>query len=150
MEVYNDTQLFLNSIPIKSHSPLAHISAIPLITNPSRRHSCSSSIQPLSSVLTSLVHAVASDPSERGLPSLDPRESAQFLLHGSPPSPSRCLFIAQLSLLSLRCILGRREEEQARRKKGGRDGMKRGTEGMGGIRGKGRGGKTEGHEHFVV
>lgn len=44
--------------------------------------------------------------------------SAQFLLHGSPPSPMPCLFIAQLSLLSLRCIVGKKEEEQAR---GGRE-----------------------------
>lgn len=64
---------------------------------------------------------MALDPSARGLLSLDPRVcvSAQFLLHGSPPSPMPCLFIAQLSLLSLRCIVGKKEEEQTR---GGREG----------------------------
>lgn len=43
--------------------------------------------------------------------------SAQFLLHGSPPSPMLCLFIAQLSLLSLRCILGKRKQVQTRRER---------------------------------
>ena len=58
--------------------------------------------------------AVALDPSAKGLLSLDPRVcvSAQFLLHGSPPSPILCLYIAQLSLLSPRCILGKREDRQ--------------------------------------
>lgn len=41
--------------------------------------------------------------------------SAQFLLHGSPPSPALCLFIAQLSLFSLHCILGKKEEEWTER-----------------------------------
>lgn len=38
--------------------------------------------------------------------------SAQFLLHGSPPFPLLWLFIAQLSLFSLRCILGKRGGER--------------------------------------
>lgn len=60
---------------------------------------------------------MALDPSAMGLPSLDPRVcvSAQFLLHGSPTSPALCLFIAQLSLFSLHCILGKKEEEWTER-----------------------------------
>ena len=53
--------------------------------------------------------------------------SAQFLLHGSPPSPLLCLFIAQLSLLSLRCILGKEGGSTEKERKGGREG---GREGM--------------------
>lgn len=72
---------------------------------------CSCSIESLSSVLTSL-SCCGSRSQCKGLLSLDPRVcvSAQFLLHGNTPSPMLCLFIAQLSLLSQCCILGKREK----------------------------------------
>lgn len=117
--------------PINQPCPLCmatlFLSGISLIVTPSHKvrplsfPQSSSSMEPLSSVLTSL-SCCGSRSQCKGLPSLDPRVcvSAQFLLHGNPPSPMLCLFIAQLSLFSQCCIVGKREEERTRR---GRDTM---------------------------
>lgn len=106
-----------------SHSP-SHQTALPCLSfwhvsqsQSLPSHNCSSSNSTFCPLYWPFFRAVALDPSAMGLPSLDPRVclSAQFLLHGSPPSPARCLFIAQLSLFSLHCILGKKEEERTER-----------------------------------
>lgn len=62
-----------------------------------------------------------------------------FLLHGSPPSPILHLFIAQLSLLSLHCIMGKKDrDEREGAREGGREWNCNGEEAGGTLERKGR------------
>ena len=129
MTVYHYS-LLLFSLPIPTNSP-AHsvrphsLSLTSLYSSlPLPFPACSSSMEPLSSVLTSLSRCGSRSQCKGAAVPGSPCVcvSAQVLLHGSPPSPMLCLFIAQLSLPIVHCILGKKQEEQARRVREGDQG----------------------------